>query len=278
MGVNASTAFLTMQGAGAVGQAYGAYNSASLANSALNSQADIAGTMAGAARDRAESINRIGAITKDIANTQAKISEVNAELSEFQAEQTILAGQRREQNLRLKGAQLKSTQRATMAANGIDLGSQTPVNILTTTDVMTDLDAKAVALDALRSAWGYKTQAVNFRIEGLSRQAAGIAAESNAIGQSSSLIMDAIGKESQAYGMRTMASATNPWLSGGASLMSSAGSVATNWYMMNKLGMFGDGANSTPQIGGGSGLRMPSLDGDIGLKMPRVNAGYGLRF
>ena len=232
MGVSASTAFLTMQGAGAVGQAYGAYSSSLATREAMQSQANIA-------------------------DTQANISDINAQGAEFSAQQTLLAGQRREQNVMLKGAQLKSTQRAGMAANGVDLGSGSAVNVLTSTDVMTAEDTNAVHLDAVRSAWGYRTQATNYANE-------------------------AIGKRAQANGLRTTANAINPTLAGAASLISGAGQVAASWYMANKLGMFGDGSSLTTggglKIGGGEGLRAPSLDGDIGLKMPRVGAGYGLRF
>lgn len=229
-----STAFLALQGAGVAGQAYGAWSSAQGAKSAMQLQANIM-------------------------NTQAEIAEINARGAEFAAQQTLLSGQRRESNVRLKGAQLKSTQKAAMAANGIDLGTGTAAEILTTTDLMTDLDAQAVALDSLRSAWGYRTQGTNY-------------------------LNEAIGKRAQANGLNTTAGAINPFLSGATSLISGATKVASSWYIANKLGMFGDGTGglttNTPRIGesSGAGLRMPGPDGDIGLRMPRVGAGYGFRF
>lgn len=189
----ATSAFLVMQGAGVAGQAYGAYSSALGSRQAMQSQANIA-------------------------NTQAEIAEINAQGATFSAEQTLLAGQRREQNVRLKGAQLKSSQRASMAANGIDLGSQSAVNILTSTDLMADEDARSVALDSLRAAWGYRTQSTNY-------------------------VNDAIAKRAQASGLNTTAGAINPFLSGTSALLTGAGKVASNWYMMNKLGMFGDGTD-----------------------------------
>ena len=214
MGVSASTAFLTMQGAGAVGQAYGAWSSAQGTKAAMQSQATIA-------------------------ETQAQIAELNAEGAEFNAQQSLLAGQRREQNVRLKGAQLKSTQRAGMAANGIDLGSGSAVNVLTTTDLMSEEDANAVKLDAVRSAWGYRTQATNY-------------------------VNEAIGKRTQAYGLNKTAGAINPWMSGGAALLTGAGQVASSWYVANKLGMFGDGSSLTTngglKIGGGTGFNTPDWD------------------
>lgn len=200
MGVINPTAFLTMQGAGAVGQAYGAYSSAAGSKAAMQSQANIA-------------------------DTQAQISDMNAAGAEFTAQQSLLAGQRREQNVLLKGAQLKSTQRAGMAANGIDLGSASAVNVLTSTDVMAREDANAVALDALRSAWGYRTQATNYTNEG-------------------------IGLRARASGMRSTADAITPWMSGVGSLLTSTGKVASNWYMANKLGMFGDGSGGLTTNGG----------------------------
>jgi len=135
-------------------------------------------------------------------NFQADMAKINERLNESNAQTSLLAGQRQEQNVRLRTAQLKSTQRASMAANGIDLGSDTALNVLTTTDYMGEVDALQTATNAVRQAWGYRTNAQNFA--------------------------------SEAAMKRASASGIDPNSSYMTSLLGNAGTVATNWYMMNK--------------------------------------------
>ena len=72
---------------------------------------------------------------------QARMAEINAQISELGAKSALLQGQRQEQASRLAAGQLKSRQRVSMAANGIDLASDTPQNILNTTDFMSEVAA-----------------------------------------------------------------------------------------------------------------------------------------
>jgi activator of 2-hydroxyglutaryl-CoA dehydratase len=138
---------------------------------------------------------------------QADLSRINARVAESAAQSTLLAGQRQEQGVRMRTAQLKSRQRATMAARGIDLGSDTAVNILTGTDVMGEIDANTVAANAVRAAWGYRT-------EGTNSQIAASMSEANARGVS-------------------------PGASAATSLLGNAGSVASTYYSLNKVGASG---------------------------------------
>lgn len=96
-------------------------------------------------------------------NLQAKLDEVNAKIAEGQARDSLQRGEREEQNLRLSTAQLKGTQTASIAANGVDLTSDTAVAILTSTDVLGEVDANTIKSNALREAWGHRLEAVNLR-------------------------------------------------------------------------------------------------------------------
>jgi len=164
-----------MQGAGAASSAVGSYYSAQSQKTALG--------------------------------LQANLSDINARMSESAAQATLLTGQREEQRSDIATANLKGTQRASMAANGIDLGEGTANQILTTTDVMGQVDANTIQANAVRSAWGYRTQAAN--------------------------------QTNQANMSRASASAISPLTSATTSLLGSAGSVASNWYLYNKAGLFG---------------------------------------
>jgi hypothetical protein len=155
---------------GAIGQAVGSYYSAKSQRTQLSLQADLA--------------------------------RINARMAESSAQSTLLSGQRQEQGQRLKTSQLKGTQRARMAASGVDLTSDTALNILTGTDVMGEIDANTIAANAVRAAWGYRT-------EGTNSQIAATMSDANA-------------------------RAINPSLSAATSLLGNAGSVASNYYMLNR--------------------------------------------
>jgi hypothetical protein len=114
----------------------------------------------------------------------------------------MIAGETQIANLTMKTGALKSSQRASMAANGIDLGSDSAINILTSTDLMGEIDKNQLNTNIVRNAWGYKTQESNYTA-------------------SSTM------KAAQADGI-------NPQSSYNASLLSNAGSVAMNWYTMSK--------------------------------------------
>jgi len=163
---------LALQGAGAAASTVGSYFAAQSQKSALNAQADVA--------------------------------DINARMAESTAQSALYQGQQQEISSRLKTGQLKSSQRVSMAANGIDLGSGTATNILTTTDTMGEIDANTIAANAVRSAFGYRTQATNFQNDALTKRATG--------------------------------SAISPISSAVGTLLTGAGQVAGSWYAMNKAG------------------------------------------
>lgn len=140
---------------------------------------------------------------------QAEVAEINAQTAERAAQAAMLAGQHDEQRSMLQTAALKSTQRASMAANGIDLGEGSAARVLTSTDAMGKIDANTIAANAVRQAWGYRTTATNYSNEALTKRAG--------------------------------ADSISPVVSGGASLLSSAGTVAQNWYLLDKAGALDNG-------------------------------------
>lgn len=168
------TASLGLQGAGAASSTVGAYFASLGQKTALNSAAGVA--------------------------------DINAGISEQAAQSTILAGQREEQKQKMATANLKGSQKASIAANGIDLGSQSAVAALTSTDVLGEADANTIAANAVRSAFGYRTQATNYKNDALIK--------------------------------RSQASSVSPWMAAGTSLLTSAASIGSNYYTMKKTGVF----------------------------------------
>lgn len=128
----------------------------------------------------------------------AQVADNNATLAEWQARDAITVGNLKEQSVRMQMAGVKGSQRAAMAANGIDLTQGTAVDVLTSTDYMGERDALTVRNDALRSAWGYRTQGVGY--------------------------------QDNARMSRTGANSISPTAAAATSLIGDAGQVAAHWY------------------------------------------------
>ena len=140
---------------------------------------------------------------------QAQMAEINGKMAEQGAQSILMAGQRNEQRSSIATANLKSTQTANFAANGIDLGEGSAARTLTSTDVLGEIDKNTIHANAVREAWGYRANAVNAN-------------------------NDALMKRSQADGMSGGAAAFT-------SLLNSASSVAQNWYQLDKAGALNNG-------------------------------------
>lgn len=121
----------------------------------------IAGAASGA-------MNTVGAYyaasgQKSALKLQARLDEINAQIADSQARDALLRGERQEQAFRQDVAQLRSKQRVGMATGGIDLGSETAAAVLTSTDYLSEQDATQIKANALREAWGLRTEASNLR-------------------------------------------------------------------------------------------------------------------
>ncbi|SRR6266478_2308846 len=136
----------------------------------------------------------LGAITNAV-NTR-RTANANAALAEHQAADAIARGQTNEFNRRLKTSQLKSTQTAEFAGHGVALDSGSPLDVLTSTDVMGEQDALTIRNNAVKEAWGYNVEAANYRAQ---------------------------------------AANANPWAAGVSTLLGSAGQVADKWYRYKRL-------------------------------------------
>lgn len=122
--------------------------------------------------------------SKEMANYNAGIAEMNAQ-------DAIRRGNEEAMKVGRQGRQLGGTQRAVMAARGIDVGEGTAADILDQTDFFSLSDQNTVRNNAAREAW-------NYRARGAVDQA--------------------------------QADSTSPFMMAGASLLGSAGSVADRWY------------------------------------------------
>lgn len=140
---------------------------------------------------------------------QAKLAEINARIAELGAQSALEQGKQQVAQVTHRAGQLKGTQRATMAANGIDLGVGNAAEVQASTDIMKEIDANTAKHNAVRNAWGYRTQGMNYMNEARMARA-------NAAGISPSGV------------------AFNTLLGG-------ASQVAASWYGMSQAGLFDSG-------------------------------------
>ena len=94
---------------------------------------------------------------------RARMNEINASIAEGQARDVLLRGERAQQGVMMGAAQLKSRQRAAIAASGLELGSESAIALQSTTDYLSEMDVNTIKANALREAWGYRMEGTNLR-------------------------------------------------------------------------------------------------------------------
>lgn len=137
---------------------------------------------------------------------QARLADINARIAELGAQQELIRGEKEVGQITMQAGRLKSAQRVALAANGVDLGQGNAAELQASTDLMKEIDMNTAQANAVRSAWGYRTQGVNMQ-------------------------NDALVKRATAAGIR-------PGMAAASSLLGSAGQVAGSWYQMNKADAF----------------------------------------
>lgn len=171
---------------------------------------------------------------KSSLNFAAGIADINAGMAEKSAQAELERGAREFQASRLKTANLKSRQKVAIAANGVDMGSGSAQAILNTTDIMGEIDAKEIEVNATRSAWGYRQQGTQYQNEALIKRSSA----------------DSIDPNSALF----------------SGLISGAAQVGASYYSMKKAGAFDTPKTPSSYSLSGPGLN-PNADSSPGLKM-----------
>lgn len=126
--------------------------------------------------------------------------QFQADMADRNALHAASAGEEQASNVLQRGAQIKSTQRANMAANGVDLTDGSPAAVLASTETMREIDANTTLNNAMQEAFGYRSEATM---------------------------------------KRGAASAISPGVQGFASLLDGASKVATQYSAGKKMGLYG---------------------------------------
>jgi hypothetical protein len=139
-----------------------------------------------------------GQSQKSMANYNARIAENNAQINEIEAQDAIKRGDEEANAIRRNADMLKGSQRASMAARGLDLAEGTAAELQFQTDFFSSVDQATARDNAKRQAWSIRTQGANFKSEAAMQHAT--------------------------------AKSINPWMNTAGSLLTNGGMVASKWY------------------------------------------------
>ncbi len=107
------------------------------------------------------SLNQQAGAQAGMANYQAQVARNNQMIAENYAQRALQQGQVDEQNQRFKTAAALGSQRASLASQGGDVNSGSPLDLQADTARMGEYDAQAVRSNAGLKAYGYRVQAYN---------------------------------------------------------------------------------------------------------------------
>lgn len=139
-------------------------------------------------------------------NFQAQMSDLNAQLAERRAQIAMDQGAFEAAQIESAGADRNSSIRASFGARGVALDEGTALATMAGSDVIAASDATQARINAVREAWGYRTDATNQRNEAAAKRAS--------------------------------AKGINPWGRAATTLITSATSMAQSAYSMRQQGAF----------------------------------------
>jgi hypothetical protein len=119
-----------------------------------------AASLAQAGSSLASNISQSGAVRSQ-GLFQKQQSDMNARISEMRATDAIERGNAAASAKIKQGKQVIGAQRAALAAQGIDIGVGSALEIQYDTKRIAEMDAITIKNNAWQEAWGYKVQALN---------------------------------------------------------------------------------------------------------------------
>ncbi len=133
------------------------------------------------------------------ANYNAQVNDMNAKLMERRADDARERGAREEQKKRQEVQQILGRQQASMAANGVDLTFGSPLDTITDTAILGELDALTIRTNAARESYDYQVDAVNKRAGATLNRMEARAAKTGGYLAAAGTILGGAGKAYQQY-------------------------------------------------------------------------------
>ena len=94
---------------------------------------------------------------------QQEVANNNAAIADKQAETAAMSGAQKAQLQFMKEMRIKSSQAAGFSANGLDIGAGSPLDVLTDTERIAQLDKANLEYDSANNVWAIKNQANDYR-------------------------------------------------------------------------------------------------------------------
>ena len=138
-----------------------------------------------------------------IAQSQANIARLNAQMMEWQAQSRLHANTKDQVRLTMQAGQTKASQRAALAANGIAVGEGSAAELQASTDIIKEIDSNQMTANARREAWGMRMRAAQYEGQALMAEA----------------------------------QKKNKWLTFGTTLLQGASQVANSYMLYNASGI-----------------------------------------
>lgn len=135
---------------------------------------------------------------KALAGYNSQVAANNVTMSEYAAQDATRRGEEEVAAIRRNADMLKGSQRASMAARGLDLAEGTAAELQDQTDFFALTDTATARNNAAREAWSARAQGANYSGESAMQ--------------------------------RATARNINPLMAAGTTLLTGAGQVASRWY------------------------------------------------
>lgn len=128
-----------------------------------------------------ESAKANAAAIRAASDFQRRQYEMNRQLAELQAEGAIARGTAEANQVQAAGRRVVGSQRAALAASGVEVDTGTALELQTQTTGLAAMDAEAVRTNAWREAWGYRVEALNAGTTGALAASAGRVSAANTL-------------------------------------------------------------------------------------------------
>jgi len=152
---------------------------------------------------------------------QQTMARLNADLAESDAQQILLSGEREAGQISRRYGRAKASNRASMAARGIQLGVGSAAEVEASIDLAKEQDMLTINANRVRAAESARMQRTNYQTQALM---SGVSA-ANVAGMG----------EMSASNLMSSANTISPYGNMFSSLLGSAGAVASTWYRDNEL-------------------------------------------
>ncbi len=140
-----------------------------------------------------KAIKDAGKAENKAAQAQAGLLDYNAQIADAQAADAVTRGQEEENRYRQGVRTLVGSQRAGFAAQGVDIGTGSALDVQGDTAFLGELDALTIRTNAAREAWGHRASATDLRNRARVTRETGVFAEQGARAAGNAALIGGVG-------------------------------------------------------------------------------------